>query len=208
MGFFGAWVLDERKFFKTDELARLRRSVRGRVEHAGFRRRLPWVEWFLVELAFDTGLRVFEMAALNCSDLVLNVSRPGVFVRRGKCGKPRFVRIRQSFAKACEDFLNWKQAIGELVDDEAPLFLSSVSGGHMTVRALQKMFTRCCRRVGITEHSVHHARHTYCSHLYKSSKHNLRMVQRQAGHSSIRTTEVYAHVFDQDLDRAVEKLYG
>ena len=78
----------------------------------------------------------------------------------------------------------------------------------MTTRALQKMFTRCCRRVGITEHSIHHARHTYCSHLYKASKYNLRMVQRQAGHSNIRTTEVYAHVFDEDMERAVEKLYA
>ena len=204
-GFY--WVLDERKFFKAEELLRLRRSVRGRVERAGFKR-LPWVEWFLVELAFDGGLRVFEMAALKCSDLVLDVSRRGIFVRRGKGGRPRFVRIRSTFAEACVDFLEWKQAAGESVDPKAPLFLSPVTGGHLTTRALQKVFSRCCKRVHVTDHSVHHARHTYCSHLYKSSKHNLRMVQRQAGHSSIRTTEVYAHVFDEDLERAVEKLYA
>jgi hypothetical protein len=33
------------------------------------------------------------------------------------------------------------------------------------------------------------------------------MVQKQLGHSSIKTTQVYADVFDEDLNQAVEKLY-
>lgn len=208
MGVFASWVLDERKFFDSDELTRLLQSVRRRVERAGFKKRLPWVEWFVVELALETGLRVMEMAALKCSDLVLCVSRCGVMVRRGKCGKPRFVRIRRTFATACEDFLAWKQATGEPADNEDPVICSSATRGHMTTRALQKMFSRCCRRVGVTGHSVHHCRHTYASHLYKSSGRDLRLVQRQLGHSSVRTTEVYAHVFDKDVDKAVERLYA
>jgi integrase/recombinase XerC len=138
--------------------------------------------------------------------LVLDVERCGVFVRRGKCGRPRYVRIRRQFVRACTDFLAWKEAVGEPVDDDAPLLLSS--GGHFTTRGLQKAFDRCCARVGITEHSIHHARHTYASHLYVASGKDLRLVQRQLGHTNIRTTEVYAHVFDHNVDRAVEKLYA
>lgn len=182
--------------------------MRGRVERAGFKKRLPWVEWFLVELAFETGLRVMEMAALVCSDLVLDVERCGVFVRRGKCGRPRFVRIRRQFASACEDFLAWKEAMGEAVGDEAPVLLSLQRKCHFSTRGLQKAFERCSARVGINEHSIHHTRHTYASHLYQSSGKDLRLVQRQLGHTNIRTTEVYAHVFDENVDRAVEKLYA
>ena len=178
------------------------------MERAGFKKRLPWLEWFLVELAFETGLRVMEMAALVCSDLVLDVERCGVFVRRGKCGRPRFVRIRRQFANACRDFLAWKGAMGESMDEEAPLFLSTQTGSHFTTRGLQKAFKRCSARVGITEHSIHHARHTYASHLYVASGKDLRLVQRQLGHTNIRTTEVYAHVFDVNVDRAVERLYA
>ncbi len=207
MGVF-SWVLDDRKFLTAEEVASLRKSVRGRVERAGFKKRLPWMEWFMVELALETGLRVAEMVALNCSDLVVGVPRPGILVRCGKGGRPRFVRIRSAYAQACEDFLSWKMASAEPTGSEDPVFLSSVSGSHMTTRALQKMFSRCCARVGIKAHSVHHCRHTYASHLYKSSGRDLRFVQRQLGHASIRTTEVYAHVFDKDADRAVEALYG
>jgi site-specific recombinase XerD len=208
MARFGSWVLDERKFLSFEELARLRRHVRRRLDRNQFKKRLPWLDWFLVELALETGLRVAEMAALTCSDLVVGVERCGVMVRRGKCGRSRFVRIRPSFTQACQDFLRWKAATGEPVEKEAPVFLSSRTGRGMSTRGLQKMFLRCCRRVNIAGHSVHHCRHTYASHLYKASGHDLRMVQRQLGHSSVKTTEVYAHVFDQDIDRAVGRLYG
>jgi integrase/recombinase XerD len=207
-GFFGEWVLDDRKFFRPDELARLRRHVRGRVERARFEQRVRWIEWFVIELAFETGLRVMEMAALACSDLVLTELRPGVLVRQGKCGKSRYVRIRRSFAQACRDFLTWKEACGESIEDEAPVFLSLASDGHMTTRGLQKAFTRCCTRVGIQGHSIHHARHTFVSYSAEASGHNLPFVQRQAGHSDIRTTQTYLHVLDKSADKAVERLYA
>ena len=78
----------------------------------------------------------------------------------------------------------------------------------MTVRALQKAFERVCEGAGVTNHSVHHCRHTYASELLRSSGANLRLVQKQLGHSKITTTQVYADVFDEEMDKAVENLYG
>ena len=36
---------------------------------------------------------------------------------------------------------------------------------------------------------------------------NLRLVQRQLGHSSSKVTEVYANLFQADVERSVERLY-
>ena len=44
--------------------------------------------------------------------------------------------------------------------------------------------------------------------LYRASGYNLRLVQKQLGHASIRTTEVYADVVDADMQRALERLYS
>lgn len=77
----------------------------------------------------------------------------------------------------------------------------------MTVRALQKIFTRVCEAVGIKGHSIHHCRHTYGSELLAASGGNLRLVQKQLGHSKITTTQVYADVFDGEMDAAVEGMY-
>lgn len=202
----GSWVLDESKILTREELVRLWRHVRGRVERADFEDAVRWREWFAVELGLDSGLRVMEMAALNCDDLYLQNARPFVFVRNGKCGKPRPVRIRKAFVRTCEDFLNWKLAVGESVKPGAPLFLSPITGRHMTTRALQKMFERCCKRTNIVGHSIHHARHTHLSNFLAATN-DLRATQRQGGHSDIRTTQTYLHVLEHKAD-GVERLYA
>lgn len=56
-------------------------------------------------------------------------------------------------------------------------------------------------------YSIHCLRHTYGSHLYIASNHNLRLVQEQLGHSSIRITEVYASLMNTEIKASLEKLY-
>ena len=78
-------------------------------------------------------------------------------------------------------------------------------------RALQKSYKRSLERAGIKQAKgvgIHSLRHTYASFLLKASKFNLRLVQRQLGHESVKTTEIYAHVFDVDMEKALGRLYA
>lgn len=201
------WLLEDRKFLSRDEQDCLRGFVRRRLVRAGLKRS-RWLEWFVVELAFETGLRVGEMSSLMCGDLVLDAERAGVLVRCGKGGKARYVRVRKEFCKTAERFLAWKAQVSESVDSEAPVFVSAMTGRRMTVRALQKVFERVCKKAGVEGHSIHHCRHTYATELLRASKGNLRLVQKQLGHAKITTTQVYADVFDEDMGEAVNDLYG
>jgi len=88
-----------------------------------------------------------------------------------------------------------------------PIFTSR-KGKKLTCRALQKSFKKCLARAGLPMHySIHCLRHTYGSHLYVASGYNLRLVQKQLGHSSVRVTEVYASLMDKCIKQAVERLY-
>jgi integrase/recombinase XerC len=79
----------------------------------------------------------------------------------------------------------------------------------MTTRAIEKAFKRNASRAGLPSHySIHCLRHTYASHLYKAGDYNLRLVQKQLGHSNSRTTEVYADVLNPDLSKSLERLYA
>lgn len=199
------WLLDERKFLNAREQSALRRSARSRLEQRFSRSRL--VEWFLVELGLETGLRVEEMSLLAHGDLLLHLSRPVVWVRKGKGGKPRPVRVRHEFVQTMEKLDAAKNRLGLAGHDDSPV-LCSVACRRLTVRALQKAFARVCHAASVTGHSIHHLRHTYASELYRASGGNLRLVQKQLGHARITTTQVYADVFDEDATRAVEKLYS
>jgi integrase/recombinase XerD len=118
------------------------------------------------------------------------------------------VRFNGTFKDHYEEYIGWKQANGEANGPSDSLLLSSNTGNYLTTRAIQKAFKRTAALAGLSAHySIHSLRHTYACQLYKASGYNLRLVQKQLSHSSIRTTEVYADVMEPDLQDALGRLY-
>lgn len=203
-----AWILDEGKFLTESEVRRLKALLEKRKVEALLKNCKTGVkDWIVINLALFTGLRVMEIAALKHRDLMIEKGNSSLLVRNGKNGQSRFVRFGPSLNDFLLEYIEWKKNVYESTWPEAPLIFSSNTGMAMTIRGIQKIFERNAKRAGIEGHSIHHLRHTYASYLYKASNYNLRLVQKQLGHSSIKTTEVYAHVLRPDLDRAVSNLY-
>lgn len=199
-----------RKCLTPQEVGRLRRAVKKH-ELAALESgaRTPVRDRLVVELALATGLRVMEIVQLRCGDLLLGHDSDALIVRQGKGGRRRLVRFSSEFANLCRVHLLWKEGAGEPMDPEAPILMSSNTGGPLTTRAVQKAFKRCAARAGLPpRYSIHCLRHTYACALYKASGYNLRLVQKQLGHARIATTQVYADVMDPDVRRALERLYA
>jgi integrase len=204
------WVLDPGKFLSREEVAKLLEIARARADKAlSHGHKVAVRDYFIVHLALFTGLRVMEVARLKCGDLFIQNGEPALLVKKGKRGKKRLVRFNGSFKDHCQQYLLWKQQVGESTGPEDPLILSSNTRTHMSTRALQKAFKRTAVRAKLPAHfSFHCLRHTYACHLYKASGYNLRLVQKQLGHSSSRITEIYADVFNPDVAESLEKLYA
>lgn len=205
----GSWFFNQDRFLSEAEIKRLRRTA-NRLKDQALKtdKRAPVIDWFLICVAMETGLRVQEIADLCCGDIEAKGDRMAVMVRNGKGGKPRLVTVRREFIENSLLYLAWKRKHCEQTGKDDPLF--SAGARRMGKRALQKSYRRSIDRAGIKQPpgvGIHSIRHTYASFLLKASKFNLRLVQRQLGHSSMRTTEVYAHVFDPDMRKAVSKLY-
>ncbi|NIP55435.1 MAG: tyrosine-type recombinase/integrase [Phycisphaerae bacterium] len=169
---------------------------------------VPVRDYFIIDLALSTGLRVMEIAQLSCGDVFIQDAFYSLLVRKGKGGKQRLVRFNEAFKQRHNEYILWKQTVGEPTGLGDPLLLSSNTGSYMSTPAIEKAFKRTAARAGLSSHySIHCLRHTYACQLYKASGYNLRLVQKQLGHSSIRTTEVYAEVMEPDTQKALEKLY-
>jgi site-specific recombinase XerD len=211
-------VVIRNKFLTEDELKRLKNIGKGGDEIGRqIGRKTPVRDWLVIDLALYTGLRVNEIRELKCGDIMMT-DEPSPFrkelgecsfitVRNGKGGKMRTVYFNGSLKMHMKEYLNWKSNFKEGISSEDPLLVSTRTGGLFSKRALQRIFERMAKMAGITGHCFHHLRHTYASHLYKASGYNLRLVQKQLGHANIRTTQVYADIFDEDLKIALEKLY-
>ena len=142
-----ARTLDATQYFKSEEARRLMISVL-RVWRRDRRDFAKLKDAFLVDVGLSTGLRVAEMAALECRDLQVQGKAHSVVVRKGKGSKRRVVRISQSFRHRCLAFLEMKGKNSEPTDAASPVFRSPVTGLALTRRALQKMFKRMAGRAG------------------------------------------------------------
>jgi integrase/recombinase XerD len=203
------WILEPSKFLTKEEAKKLLETARNRAEVVfAKRRKIPVRDYLIIDLALSTGLRVMEIAQLDCGDVFIRDAISSLLVRNGKCGKRRLVRFSDPLKEHLDEYLSWKQDIGESTGPSDPLLLSSNTGRHLTTRAIEKVFKRTAVKAGLPAHySIHCLRHTYACQLYKASGYNLRLVQKQLGHSSIHTTEVYADVMEPDIQDALRELY-
>lgn len=203
------WVLEPGKYLRKDEANRLLNVARHRAEAAQAKGgKVAIRDYFVIHLVLTTGLRVMEIAALKCSDVFLDDRICSILVRKGKGDKKRLVYFTGPFRKHCKEYFKWKQEVGESIEQEDPLIVSSNTGEYMTTRALQKAFKRCAEKACLnSDYAIHCLRHTYACFLLKASNWNLRLVQKQLGHSKITTTQVYADVMMPDVKKALDRLY-
>ncbi len=199
--------LTQEDFMTLAQVRQLKTVARRAAEEGRKRGRTgPVRDWMILHIALDAGLRVSEITDLQVGDLLLESSHAAIIVRNGKGGRERGVDIGRPLQEHLEEYLRWKGLVGEETTPDALLF-PSPQGGKLTRQAVYLMFKRLGRQADLPERfSIHSCRHTYASMLYRSSRFNLRLVQKQLGHASIRTTQIYADVLSQDAWEAVNSL--
>jgi len=196
------WVLSPERFLTKQELVHLlNEAEQNRQRGVDHGQRQPVKDWMIIRLALLSGLRASELADLKVVDCFVGYGRSEIFVRCGKNGKSRVVKISPDLKRDIRWFLRWKGEQGEM-HAEAHLLR-----GHRKERvsrvAIWKRWKKLC-----PQHRLHDARHTNATMLYEATT-DLRLVQRQLGHSSPSITAVYADVCDtkvRDGLAAMDKL--
>jgi integrase len=83
------------------------------------------------------------------------------------------------------------------------VFPTRVGDGHMT--ETKATWARLCKAAGITGARLHDLRHSFAS-LLVSSGHSLPLIGAMLGHTQTSTTARYAHLFDDPLRAAAERV--
>ena len=200
------WTLDRQKFLSEQEIKKLKRVVEDKAIADLQKGRTTWPRfWMTVDLAINAGLRVSEIAGLKVGNLFLNSREPRLQVT-GKGQRTRDVFISRELMKHLCDYLKWKKIMDEPLGDDNPLLISSHGRAYST-RTLQYAFKVSLKEAGLSKtYSIHACRHSYGTYLYQKTK-DVRLVQKQLGHSSITTTTVYADVTVEETIDAVNGLY-
>jgi len=152
----------------------------------------------LFELAYSSGLRLSELAALDTDSVDLRASEVRVW---GKGAKERIVPVGRAAREALRDWLVVRADIRPI--DEKAMFLTR-AGRRLSPRAIESRLASWAMRRGLPQHvHPHMLRHSFASHVLQSSG-DLRAVQEMLGHASIASTQVYTHLDFQYLAKAYD----
>jgi integron integrase len=74
---------------------------------------------------------------------------------------------------------------------------------HVLQSGLQKAVKMAARQAGLTKRvTCHTLRHSFATHMLEHGT-NIRRLQKLLGHADVKTTEIYTHVMNMDMDRLV-----
>ena len=137
------------------------------------------VERLMLRLGAEAGLRLSEIAAVHSRDVLEGDAGPSLIVR-GKGDKQRIVPISEDLAKRITAAPGW-------------LFPGRWRG-HVEKSYVSRHLTRLLPD-GWGPHSL---RHRYATRMYETT-HDLLLVSKLLGHSSVETTQIYVAMPDSRL---------
>lgn len=152
----------------------------------------------LIKLILDSGLRLSE--ALNLKWNALSLQSGKLRVNGGKGGKDRILWLN---GKSLGLLRSWRERQASQLG-YLDLIFTTGAGKPLNPKDVREMVYTYAARASITQKSVspHTFRHTFATDLLRETR-NLRLVQKALGHSSISTTQIYTHIVDEELEKAM-----
>ncbi|HYY65361.1 MAG TPA: tyrosine-type recombinase/integrase [Gaiellaceae bacterium] len=142
----------------------------------------------LAELVYSAGLRSREAVDLDLGDVDFEQELVHV---RGKGGKERAVPLGEEAGHWLSRYL--REARPELARGAENALFISARGRRLDTSTLRRLLPH-----------PHRLRHAFATHLLEGGA-DLRTIQELLGHSSLSTTQVYAHVDGRRLRRVYDR---
>lgn len=144
----------------------------------------------VLELLFDTGLRVSELCSLKRDSFVLNRDGLRILIN-GKGQKQRIIQISNpellTLVKIyCDEYSK------EMQEQESVLY--NQQGRPISPQSVRRIINKYVKKSNSACHITPHMfRHTFATALLEEGV-DIRYIQELLGHSSISTTQIYTHV--------------
>ena len=162
-------------------------------------------DYLLIKLLYALGLRVSEVLRLKIGDVCFDAKTVQIL---GKGEKMRIVPFYEDLGFEIKKYLSEFRSffVKEVSSDF--LFLNRF-GKKMSRIMLWKIVSKRANTKILSNEkrlSPHSFRHGFASHLVQEGA-DIRTVQELLGHSNVKTTEQYTHLFCEDLKRAFEEYH-
>jgi integrase/recombinase XerD len=140
----------------------------------------------LLTLTFSVGLRVSEIVNLKITDI--DSKRMLIHIKNAKGRKDRIVPLSQNVLTLLREYFTQYKPKEYLFNGQ--------NSTQYSIGSCQKLYKK---HIDPTGH-IHTLRHSCFTNLLENGT-DLRIIQKIAGHSNVKTTEIYTHVSNQVLSK-------
>lgn len=161
-------------------------------------------DYAIITLFLNCGMRLSELVGINTTDIDFSECKLTVI---GKGNKERTIYLNKACMKAIQDYIECRpQGKKDTKNSDKALFLSERQT-RIGRRTVQHIVEKELHNAGLDSKqcSVHKLRHTAATLMYQYGQVDIRALQVLLGHESISTTEIYTHVENEQVRKAVEK---
>ncbi len=154
----------------------------------------------MLETLYSCGLRVSELISMRFSDLYFDEG----FVRViGKGNKERLVPVSQRVITEVNAYISDSRTNISIRKGQEHFIFLNRRGAKLTRVMIFTIIKQLAEKIGLKKQiSPHTFRHSFATHLIEGGA-NLRAVQEMLGHESITTTEIYTHLDQRFLSKAI-----
>lgn len=146
----------------------------------------------MLSLIYACGLRRSELLNLKFEDILSN--RELIHISQSKGKKDRIVPISENIIEMLRTYY-------KAYRPKIWLFEGLKEGSQYSPRSLSNVLKQAVSKAKIKKPvTLHWLRHSYATHLLENGT-DLRYIQELLGHKSSRTTEIYTHVSNRDIQK-------
>lgn len=155
----------------------------------------------ILVLFLNCGMRLSELVGINLSDIDREMESLRVI---GKGSKERMIYLNDACREAIRAYLPVRAADEVQIKDKNALFISS-RHTRISNKTVQWVVYKYLGAAGL-EHkhfSTHKLRHTAATLMYQTGAVDVRVLKDILGHEQLNTTQIYTHISDESMKRAV-----
>lgn len=157
-------------------------------------------DYCIITLFLNCGLRLSELCSINISNI-----RSDTLTIIGKGNKERTVYLNNACLRAVDTHINERNKNLHKIKDKDALFLSN-RYTRINKRTVEILVKKYIKKAGLDcdKYTPHKLRHTAATLMFKYGQVDIRSLQKILGHENISTTQIYTHVDDETLRKAVK----
>ncbi|MBQ4115877.1 MAG: tyrosine recombinase XerC [Clostridia bacterium] len=159
-------------------------------------------DYAIVTLFLNCGMRLSELVGISLNDIDRDLRSLRVI---GKGSKERVVYLNDACKEAITSYLKVRATDNQIqIKDKNALFLSS-RHQRISNKTVQHIVYKYLKLAGLEykHYSTHKLRHTAATLMYQTGKVDVRVLKDILGHEQLNTTQIYTHVSDESMEKAM-----